>query len=395
MKHCALAHRWALVGLLTLMASACHDTVPATDPGAGIAAPRAESRSSMDLEAAIRASIVQERRDHDVVFRSAAELEPWFGGLYLEGSEILVLSTDPEVAPERVTALLEGIFRIAGRPGLVERAPSARVVEAAWSFAELASWLDLLRPGLHGFGISASDINERANRIELEVAESSGVAELADWAVGLGVPVDAVRVLQMKPGRFTHHVGGHGVDVWLSSHNIIAECTMMQGVTHMLPSIDPDSAVYGVTASHCTSAFGSVSGDTFRSGSQDIAEEIWDHPRVTDTRCQALVGHSSPFCRYSDAALFRYESAFSGSVLRHRVVTAADSLHSEAMVFIGDSVHMSGRSSGITSGEVTDTCRDTIFELPPWMQGNIGLLCFGGADYASAVGDSGGPVWLY
>lgn len=390
------ARRWIPLGILVFTVSACSDdVVPATDPGPSRLAPRAAFRSSVDVEMAIRASIARERHDHDVIFRSAAELEPWFSGLYLAGREIVVLSTDLEVPQERVTALLEGIFRVAQRPGLVERASSARVVEASWSFADLALWLDALRPGLHEFGVGASDIDERENQIGLWVAETSRVKELAEWAVARGVPVGAVRVLEMEPGRLTHHLGGHGVNVWLNSANETAECTLMQGVTHMLPTIQADSAVYGVTASHCTSEFGSVSGDTFRSGNQDIAEEIWDHPRITDARCRALVGHSSPFCRYSDAALFRYDNTFAGAVNRHRVVAITDSLHSEAMVFMGDSVHMSGRSSGTTSGEVTTTCHDLIQPLPPWMLGNIGLLCFGGADYAAAVGDSGGPVWLY
>lgn len=394
----AILRQWITLGLLVFTASGCADIIPVTDltdPGAGISVVRADLRSSVDVEVAIRASIARKRHDHDVIFQSAAELEPWFAGLYLAGSDIMVLSTDLEVPQERVTALLEGIFKVAQRPGLVERVPLARIVGASWSFAELASWLDLLRPDLHKFGVGAIDIDERANQIGLWVDETSRVTELTDWAVAQGVPVGAVKVLPLEPGRFTHHVGGHGVDVWLSSIDDTIGCTLTQGVTHMLPSIEADSSVYAVTASHCTSAFGSASGDTFRAGNQDVAEEIWDHPRITDARCQALVGHPSPFCRYSDAALFRYEAAFAGSVHHHRVVTTTDSLHSEAMAFVGDSVYMSGQASGTISGEVTTTCHDLIIPLPPWMSGNIGLLCFGGADYASAEGDSGGPLWLH
>lgn len=378
---------------LFLSLAACVDAGP-TPPGQPFREPTSSMDRTGNVEAEIRRQI-SGPLNHDELFRAATRLEPWFGGLYYESGDLRVVSTDLGVELSRAEALAEGVLRVARRPELAARTASALVVPGRFSYVELSDWLDVIRPDLHRYDVHGVNISERDNVIVLETLSPGNAAALRGWVEERGVPAEAVLVRSQGLAVFTHHWGGHAADVERDgSLGAISGCSLAQVVEHRRPDLTPDTAYYAVTNSHCTANFGASGFDRIMNSGSPIADGVWDHPLITDVRCVALTGLSTPRCRYSDAALFRYRSSFASQLHPHKIQNTLDSLHTEDLAFVGEVVNKWGRTTSLTWGVVSDTCVDKLIPASGHITIDIGLLCHYRASYASNSGDSGGPVWL-
>jgi hypothetical protein len=160
---------------------------------------------------------------------------------------------------------------------------------------------------------------------------------------------------------------------------------------------------YFVTNAHCTQTFGAVNGDVFGQplgqSNYRIGFEVTDPPFVTGGNCPAVGG-----CRWSDAALIRYDSAgvgFHSNIARTvnqfgSIELAESPFHVEGEVgssslVIGTFLSKVGVASGWTSGNITGTCVEWLnFPAPGYA-----LLCQYNASAGGAPGDSGSPVFTY
>lgn len=164
-----------------------------------------------------------------------------------------------------------------------------------------------------------------------------------------------------------------------------------------------------MTNSHCTDAFGSVTGSVI--GQPDLSNrlvvEVFDPPlftSATDAACPP-----SRNCRYTDAALFLVDASVDVSRFGFSAWTDSPNsidfsgynvFQSHSLYWfepsIGDPLTKVGRSSGRTSGRITRTCV-TAPQFDIDFFGNLfdtgrTLLCQYQGDYASLGGDSGAPV---
>ncbi len=384
--------------LVSVGLAACIDTAPHPADPTGL--PEARSVASVGpamTESDLRDRTAGARLTHDALFTAVAAMEPWFGGIFLEAGELQVVTTDLTISHSRVTQVTEALLQVAGRDRLAERAGGVQLVEGKYSFAELQGWLLLIRPVLHQHGVHRVSISERANQISLATASAGSSSALSRWIEAQDIPSNAVRIEVHEPARLNHHWGGHAVEVELDGlHSQVSSCTLTQVVERRLADGTPAAQLYGITNSHCTARFGVQGSDAFLEGSTRVADAVWDHPLLTDPKCEAISGTTEPSCRYSDAALFEYRSFFAGQLNLHKIRPSFDSLHTEDMAFTGEIVNKYGRATFLTYGEVLDTCVDVWIPLDPGSHqpDPFGLLCHAEADYLAADGDSGGPVWL-
>jgi hypothetical protein len=115
-----------------------------------------------------------------------------FAGVFYDaqdrGQPVLLL-TDPARASEAKAALASGVphFPVA----------AAEVRGARWDFAQLYDWYRYLREqGIWnaGTGLTATDIDERANRLYLGTADQAARDRMVDQLGALGLPCDLVLV---------------------------------------------------------------------------------------------------------------------------------------------------------------------------------------------------------
>lgn len=186
------------------------------------------------FEAAIRANLPSGPLDHNRLFRAAADLEPWFGGLYVEDGGLRVLATDLAVAGSRVAQVTEGLLQAAGRSDLAIRAGAVQLVEARYSFRQLYEWRSLLLPEVHRFGVHRVVIDERMNRIDLRTESAADAEALSQWAEGQGVPPSGLAVRAAARAEFDYGIGGNGIVVRWGHGGRAEACTLAQVVTRRI-----------------------------------------------------------------------------------------------------------------------------------------------------------------
>lgn len=349
------------------------------------------STSFAASEAAIRSKLPSGPIGHTDLFRAAAGVESWFGGLYIENGVVKIVTTDSMVERSQARSFARGLLRVAGREDLAIRAEGAQLTSGNYSFAELSDWLAQIKPFLPQFELTYIDINEVNNTVEFRTDSDGAASGLRKAIEDMGIPSDVVTIGVQDRIELLHNMGGRQVAVSFSTHDSYpTECTLTQVVEHRTPENSLDPYYYGITNSHCTESFASNTDDIFEYQNSAIADEVWDHPLITNSDCVALTGKTSPECRYSDAALFKYRSTYSGTLYEHDVDMGFWSmgLEGESMVFVGETVYKRGNATGTTSGTVMATCIDGV------ASNGVGLLCQYKADLTSDNGDSGSPVFV-
>jgi hypothetical protein len=290
--------------------------------------------------------------------------------------------------------------------------PVAVTRPAQFSFVELAAWRDEMFGVLDIEGVASLDLDERRNRVVVEVFEPAARADVESYARATSVPRSAILVEDGE--REVPHATlldirdrptPSGFRFYYHSSDGYDDCTL--GFSARL-----DGYEGFFTASHC-----SMTGTWWQqeynvwltqpSSSSSVSDLIaigeLDPP---SWGCGTFpYSKESVRCRYSDAA-FNYASApwglgqiarptepgpngQAGPLTISSTWPRFDVIMQIIPIYQGLWVSKVGKSSGWTMGSVDGTCVD----VSPQNGGSIKFLCQGHANYYGKAGDSGSPVF--
>ena len=370
--------------------------------------PLAPDAARPDAAAAARSQAA--RPGLDGVFARLGAAVPGFGGFSFDpaGDAVVYLTDMRHQAAAR--AAVEPILR-AGRwtVGTAQnrRAPTGKMVfrRGDFSFVDMADWADRLAGDvLRVDGVVFVDVDESSNRVVVGTEARVPRGRIVSAAARAGIPPRAVEVVQVPKLELTSHNLQHdfrpvpgGVRTERSNGNF---CTV--GFNAMRNTFG-DSNRYFVTNGHCTGFLAQLENEPFYQPTvafgNFVGTERFDPPSFQGGSCPPDFQ-----CRWSDAALVRYEGSigdqfgyiarpYYGSIdidpanPRFRIDQEVSYPADNSIV---DKV---GQTTGWTYGYVRHTCIRTeypVLYFPPMM-----LLCQDYADYSSAQGDSGGPVFIW
>lgn len=270
--------------------------------------------------------------------------------------------------------------------------------EAQYHFRQLHTWYHQVVTAVGADdGVTMSDIDEVRNRIVVGVADASGIGSVRAAVSGLNVPTDVIVVEQVDPVEIEPSLRDRtrpviaGVEI----NGAEGTCTLGYNVAHWF--VFEFQEEHFLTNAHCTTSFGQVTGMSMgqKVSSDIIGTESVDPPLFTnssDPRCP--VGRQ---CRYSDAALFLYNgTSFNHGIVPWPDVGSINYSSTNSITDIGDpivgmTVHKVGRTTGHTTGVVSQTCADFGQSLGGFDTGRT-MLCQARGNYSSGPGDSGSPV---
>jgi hypothetical protein len=326
-------------------------------------------------------------------FAAVGQEVPSFGGMFVnDRTDVLhVYLSNPSAAASAEEALRQA-FPGEGLP------QELQVHRARFSFQQLSAWHERLSASVLGLrGVVLTDIDDAKNRLTVGVKNADGRARVERRLGARGIPRGAVSIEQVAPiktdnlrARHRPLVGGLQITRRISSTSE-SLCTLGFNAVR--------AGVAGfVTNSHCTRIQGGVESTvfhqntTFTSGNR-VGVETVDRTYFTGGACPA-----ARRCRFSDSAFVRRDSGVTAS--RGRIAAPANfntvawngtsryRLVSEGNALVGDIVRKVGRTTGTTRGDVIGTCVNVNVS-----GSNITQLCQTLANYASAGGDSGSPVF--
>jgi hypothetical protein len=322
------------------------------------------------------------------LFSEVAKETPAFGGMFYDEEGNLNIYLLDIGQRGRAQAAIAAVFG-------AERIPkdAIRVLPARYSFADLRAWQDQAFSLFAIPGVLSTGIEHKTNMLRVGVQDLQLSDEVRLALRNLGIPQEAVRIEQTDPSvlqptlrqRVRPVKGGLNIDANNCTLGFNAWHVGLEGFT---------------TASHCTANMGVVDGESFYQTAimenDFVGVEAGDPPFFT---C------GDPYfgepCRYSDVAFAQYgiDVDFSvGFIEKTQVVNTPQIPESVNIVgdfqitaardaLEGEVVNKVGRSSGWTQGVVTAICVDADM-------GTYIMLCQTEADYESAGGDSGSPVFL-
>jgi hypothetical protein len=319
---------------------------------------------------------------------------PSFGGMYVnDRTDVLHVYLSGAADPSRAEEAIRQAFPGQDLPREVQ------VERGRYSFKQLDAWNERLTERVLGLrGVVQTDVDDAKNRLTIGVKNADGRARVQRQLSTGGIPHNAVRIERMAPikadanlrNRRRPLVGGLQIASRRSS-TLESICTLGFNVVR--------AGVSGfLTNSHCTRVRGGVESTvfhqptTFSSGNR-VGVETVDRKLFTGGACPA-----TRRCRYSDAAFVKRDSGVSANRGRIAAPAAFDTLTwdgtstyrlvSEGDPIVGDVVRKVGRTTGTTRGDVIATCVNSNVS-----ESNITMLCQDRADYTSAGGDSGSPVF--
>jgi hypothetical protein len=274
-----------------------------------------------------------------------------------------------------------------------------QIESGRYSFKQLDAWNQRLSDEVLDLrGVVLTDVDDADNGLTVGVKDGDARARVQRQLAAGVFPEGAVSIEHMAPikpeanlrNRHRPLVGGLQIASRRSS-SVESLCTLGFNVVR--------AGVAGfVTNSHCTRVRGGVESTvfhqptTFSSGNR-VGVETVDRTLFTGGACPA-----TRRCRYSDTAFVKRDSGISAQRGRIAAPAAFDTLAwdgtstyrlvSEGNPIVGDVVRKVGRTTGTTRGDVIATCANINVS-----GSNITMLCQDEADYTSAGGDSGSPVF--
>jgi hypothetical protein len=320
---------------------------------------------------------------------SIARAVPGFGGFYFDdqGTPVVYLKN----AGERGNAQ-RALAVFLRREGL---SPSQlRVLPSRFDWAQLEKWsLQASSEVLAIPGAVFVDADEASNRVTIGL-ERGAQARIRGIVARLGIPKEAVAFQETKPirsmatlrGKVRPAVGGLQINFpgFLCSLGFNA---IRNGQRSF------------ITASHCTNRQGGVEATPYYQPLQStapvkIATEVSD-PGYSSNKTGCPAGYR---CRFSDAARAAYASTTTSSLGKIAKTTGPNnnsitingsfSITAEGIASVGQTVGKVGRTSGWTTGRVTNRCVNVQLSGT-----NIVLLCQNIVSARVRSGDSGGPVF--
>jgi hypothetical protein len=329
---------------------------------------------------------------------AVAKQVPGFGGMFYDqgGTLQVYMSGQKGPAPVALMSLLdEVITREVGR-GERLSGNGLEILEGRYDFLDLYSWQGQMSPAVLALpGVVFTDIDEKANRLRIGIADTPGLTEEVEkYLSELNVPREAVLISETKPVfpelRNVRRPLRGGLQInfgnFLCTLGFIA---VRQGVTGF------------VTNSHCTTTQGGNQGTVYHQPSASgttnrVGQEIADPTYFTGGSCP-----SGKQCRFSDSSFARVPhpsgpavATALGTIARPPVGsftwngTDIFQITGEAAPVVGQAVTKVGRTTGRTSGTIQQTCAN--FNVAG---STITQLCQSQASYSSSGGDSGSPVF--
>jgi hypothetical protein len=364
-----------------LVAMSCADSSNPAEPEGGMLASRAQGGPPAELPSA------------DELARQV----PGFGGFYLDanGTPTVHLTRGSDRA--NVARALAGYLAANGLD-----AAAIRVQEARYGWQQLERWKDAATlAAFESPGAVFVDNDETANRVRIGVVDLSSLGQVRAAVAQSGLPDDAVVIERAEPIVLVaslQNVVDRPVRAGVQIHFGQYVCSVGFNAT------DGTQKSF-VTASHCTNTQGGVENTAYyqplqsSSGGQ-IATEVED-PVYLRNSAGCPRGRK---CRYSDAARAVYANGANqalGSIARTSganngsleitgtfSITSDDCTTVGGCLAVGQAVNKIGRTSGWTSGNITNTCVNTGVSGSSIVQ-----LCQTFVSAGVAGGDSGSDVF--
>ena len=340
-----------------------------------------------------------EYKTHDDLLLEIAKRIPEFGGMYLSDDRSILYvyvvdGAEGILDRQEVKDAIDEVLKA----GLTDRR-ELRLVPAQFSMLQLHEWYNQI-PGLV-FGdanVVLTDLDEDANRIEIGVDSLDETETLEDSLASANIPRKAVIIQVRARPQVTSHslqdraTGGSMEGGYQTTG--ARKCTLGFNVVR-------DGENGFVTAGHCTDPntwHGGVDNTDFYQPSSGvnataIGEETID-PEFSEDEPECDAGK---VCRYSDAAFIQAASGLSqnfGKIAKPTAEGSIDVDHNsayrivqEGIASVGDTVNKVGRTTGLTSGNVVDTCVHTD------LSGDRVLLCQTITHVHAENYDSGSPVF--
>jgi hypothetical protein len=314
---------------------------------------------------------------------------PGFGGFYLDeqGNPVVYLKSSSQRA--NAERALAPFFQHQRVP-----ASQLRVLPAQYDWGQLESWhLRVSAEVLSIQGTVFVDADEASNRVTVGL-ERGALARARGAIARLGIPQDAVIFQEAEPIRMV---------ATLRSKVRPAVGGLQINFPGFLCSLGFNAIRSGqrslITASHCTNVQGGVEATPYyqpteTAASAKIATEVSD-PAYS----QSKPGCPSGFrCRFSDASRAAYTAGTTSTLGRIAKTTGPNnnsitingsfSINAEGVASVGQSVGKVGRTTGWTSGKVTNTCVNLAVS-----DTKITQLCQNIVKARVGAGDSGAPVF--
>lgn len=277
-----------------------------------------------------------------------------------------------------------------------------KILQADYDFATLAQWRRQLDDYVFQIpSVISTDIDDANNRILIGVDDEAAIKEIEAIAERLALPsdaltfeVDSVELMTRLDDRVRPIVGGLQIDTnpWT--------CTLGFNVRRLA------SSTYGfITNTHCSSTAYGFDGQAFYQGLFGQPGDLIGHEAYDPTPFVGGACPSGQQCRYSDSTFIEYNSTASAEnafavtkwgaglpgnnafeIERNEEFDWVNATSSPN--WVGVSLRKVGRSTGMTGGNVTNSCvnvRQSDYDVL--------LLCQVYSHGPVSSGDSGSPVF--
>jgi hypothetical protein len=313
---------------------------------------------------------------------------PGFGGLFLDHGTPTVYLTD--VSQRGIAERVLGGFAQANG------ASSIRVLAGRFAYGDLDRWFQQVSYEAfeHG-GIVFVDLDETANRVLVGVERGASHADVRALAARLGVPAEAITVRDVDPIHFAATLRDQ-------VRPVVAGLQINFG--NFLCSIGFNATSGGqasfVTASHCTDRQGGVEGTQYFQPLASVAGSLIGTEVADPTYTRNSAGcPKGKKCRRSDASRAAYASGVGFTLGGIAQTTGANNgsltiagtfaINGEGGEVVGNVANKVGRTTGWTSGTITNTCVTTGVS-----GSNVALICQNFVSAGVGGGDSGSDVFM-
>src|SRR5262245_51510976 len=314
-----------------------------------------------------------------------------FGGLYYDQvGALTVYLTDVADAPRA----RQSLALVALRNG--QKAGDIVIRQAAHKYEDLKKWYDASWvEALDIPGAVFSDLDEANNRLLFGVEDAASEKEVRKALKRLGVPDDMIAVQEVEPiapaatlrDQVTPAQGG------LQIHFSNFLCTLGFNASF------GGTAAF-ITNSHCTNRQGGVDDTQYFQPLSTINPTVIATEVADPTYFRKGLCPKGRRCRFSDSSRANYSSgvafqlgSIAATALGSITISGSHTINAEAdgtttPVAVGQTVSKVGRTTGTTSGVVTNTCVNTNVAGSTLTQ-----LCQTFVSAAVGGGDSGSPVF--
>jgi hypothetical protein len=318
-----------------------------------------------------------------------------FGGFYFDeqGTPVVYLKSAAERG--NLERALAPFFRAEGLS-----ASQLRIAPARYEWTQLEGWYSkATTQALAVRGAVFVDADEANNRLTIGV-EPGAQAGVQQALARLGIPAEAVQLKETAPIRFlaTLRSKVRPVQGGLQINFPGPNPTQFTEICSIGFNATRNGQRSFVTASHCTNHQGGVESTPYyqplqTSTSPKIATEVSDPKYFTGNGCP-----SGKRCRFSDASRAAYTSATTSSLGRIAKTTGPNNgsitlngsltVTAEGSAAVGQVVGKVGRTTGWTTGKVSNSCVNVLVT-----GSDVALFCQNLVSAKSGAGDSGSPVF--